>query len=218
MLVAFITGFLGSFHCVGMCGAIALSLPYRSWSGLLAYHLGKSLTYAFLGLLFGLMGRGLYLAGLQQTLSVLSGVLMIAFVLLPQVRWAKMTWLANTVKQLLVPFFKRKGLGATFMIGLLNGFLPCGLVYAAIFTAIASADAFWGSANMFAFGVGTMPLMLLLSKSPDFLSLQLRKKLFQFIPYFVVLVGILLILRGLNLGIPYLSPHFAPYIINCCHA
>ncbi|MFY7788109.1 MAG: sulfite exporter TauE/SafE family protein, partial [Thermoflexibacteraceae bacterium] len=90
--------------------------------------------------------------------------------------------------------------------------------YAAIFTAIASADAFWGSANMFAFGVGTMPLMLLLSKSPDFLSLQLRKKLFQFIPYFVVLVGILLILRGLNLGIPYLSPHFAPYIINCCHA
>jgi sulfite exporter TauE/SafE len=108
---------------------------------------------------------------------------------------------------------------STFTLGILNGLLPCGLVYAALFVAIATADAFYGATYMFLFGLGTMPMLFALSISQKMIPISLRFKLNKLVPVFVVCVGILLIVRGLNLNIPYLSPYIEPYQeITSCHS
>ena len=100
----------------------------------------------------------------------------------------------------------KKTLSSSFTIGFLNGFLPCGLVYTALFGALTMGNL-WGSIGyMTAFGMGTIPLMLLLVLLGDFLPVALRRQLNQWLPIVVIIVGILFILRGLGLGIAYLSP------------
>jgi len=218
MLVAFITGFLGSFHCVGMCGGIVLAVQAKHWQNALIYHLGRSLMYAVIGLLFGLFGRGLYVAGFQQYLSIFLGICMISFVLLPTQNFPFLYQFYQKAKQLLKPLKIQNSFLSTFMLGILNGLLPCGLVYAAVFVAIATADAFYGASYMFLFGLGTMPMLFALSISQKIMPVSLRFKLNKLVPVFVVCVGILLIVRGLNLNIPYLSPYIEPYQeITSCH-
>src|SRR5210317_413309 len=86
---ALIFGLLGSFHCIGMCGPIAFVLPIpkgnksKSFFGTSLYHIGRILSYSLIGLLFGLLGKGLYLAGFQQRLSILIGIIMILIILIP---------------------------------------------------------------------------------------------------------------------------------------
>ncbi|HOW32340.1 MAG TPA: sulfite exporter TauE/SafE family protein, partial [Bacteroidales bacterium] len=93
-----------------------------------------------------------------------------------------------------------------FLIGLLNGLLPCGLVYIAIAGSIGSGSALMGAIYMALFGLGTMPMLLAINLSGGFISTSLRKKINKLIPILVIIVGILFILRGLSLGIPYISP------------
>ena len=112
----------------------------------------------------------------------------------------------SLLKNALGKQLSKKTVTSSLSIGFLNGFLPCGLVYTALFGALAMGN-WWGSMiYMTAFGVGTIPLMLLLILLGDFLPLALRRRLNQWLPLVVILVGILFILRGLGLGIPYLSP------------
>lgn len=217
MVTAILTGFLGSFHCVGMCGSLVLALQARHWYYAITYHLGRSLMYAILGLLFGLFGRGLYVAGFQQYLSVFLGISMIIFVLLPTQNFPIFYKFYQKARQFFKPMQQENKLFSTFILGFLNGLLPCGLVYAAIFAAISTADAAYGALYMFLFGLGTMPMLLGLSFTQQNIPLKWRTNLAKIVPYFIILVGILLIMRGLDLGIPYISPHFAPYIIACCH-
>ncbi|TAH18270.1 MAG: sulfite exporter TauE/SafE family protein [Cytophagales bacterium] len=218
MLVAFITGLLGSFHCVGMCGGIVLAVQAKHWQNALIYHLGRSLMYAMIGLLFGLFGRGLYVAGFQQYLSIFLGICMIGFVLLPTQNFPFLYQFYQKAKQLFKPLQIQNSFLSTFTLGILNGLLPCGLVYAAVFVAIATADAFYGASYMFLFGLGTMPMLFALSISGKIMPVSIRFKLNKLIPVFVVCVGILLIIRGLNLNIPYLSPYIEPYQeITSCH-
>ena len=218
LYTAFILGLLGSFHCIGMCGPIAFVLPLdRSSKSKMMfqtflYHFGRLLTYASIGLVFGLIGKGLYLAGFQQRLSLLMGVIMILSVLIPVNFFNKLNFtkplykLIGKVKQQLGLYLNKKSNKSIFLIGFFNGFLPCGLVYMALFGSVAISNAFSGALYMFLFGLGTVPMMTLAIYAGNFLKVSFRNKIQKAIPVFVVIIGLLFILRGLGLGIPYISP------------
>ncbi len=219
MLVsAFIFGILGSFHCIGMCGPIAFMLPVnrtnavKKVSQITAYHFGRLLTYSIIGLVFGLIGKSLYLFGFQQQLSIIIGVVMIAFVLIPKHKLnnyniSKPIYkLISKVKSALGSALKRKSADTFLTIGFLNGFLPCGLVYLAVFGAISEGNELQGSLYMAVFGLGTIPLMTTAIYASQFLKGVTRQKTQKAIPVFVVIIGVLFIIRGLGLGIPYISP------------
>lgn len=219
MLVsAFIFGILGSFHCVGMCGPIAFMLPVsrnnplKKFLQIFLYHFGRLFAYSLIGLAFGMVGKSLYLFGMQQQLSIAAGILMIAVIIIPSKLFGKYNFskplyrMIGKIKSSLGMALKKKTPDTFFTIGFLNGFLPCGLVYMAVFGAIASGDIFQGSLYMAFFGLGTIPLMTTAIYFSGLLNGVLRKKVQRFIPVFVVLVGILFILRGMGLDIPYLSP------------
>lgn len=226
LFTAFILGLMGSFHCVGMCGPIAFLLPLdRSnsllkYSQLLLYHLGRLITYAILGILFGLLGKGLYLFGFQQQLSIAIGLVMILLVLLPESFLRRYTLskpiygLVAKVKNALGSQLKKRTPDTFFTIGFLNGFLPCGLVYMALLGAVGEANVWEGSLYMVLFGVGTIPLMTTAIYLGNFLKGEVRSRIRRLIPVFVVLVGVLFILRGLGLGIPYISPKPVTEIID----
>lgn len=213
-----IMGLLGSFHCVGMCGPIALVLPVdrsSKWTAsiqTIMYHTGRVVTYALMGLLFGLLGKGLYLAGFQGRISILMGIIMILAVIFPTNYLAKFGMgkpfynLVGKLKQSLGSYLQKKSNTALFIIGLLNGLLPCGLVYMALTGAVATGDPYTGALFMALFGLGTSPLLTGIILAGNFLSLNVRNKINKIIPYFVVLVGIIFILRGMELGIKFISP------------
>ncbi|WP_224487945.1 sulfite exporter TauE/SafE family protein [Robertkochia flava] len=219
VLSGLILGFLGSLHCAGMCGPIAFVLPLdrkdplKRFIQLMGYHLGRISSYALIGLFFGLLGRGLFISGMQQRLSLVLGVLMIVAALVPvfsTFRGGKLLtpfyMAVSRVKGALGERLKDRSPKTLYTLGVLNGFLPCGLVYMALFGAVAMGDALSGSAYMALFGAGTIPLMSVAAYSGNFLSLKMRTRLNKLIPVFVVLIGVLFVLRGLGLGIPYISP------------
>ncbi|OOV16191.1 sulfite exporter TauE/SafE family protein [Flavobacterium sp. LM4] len=215
---AFILGLISSLHCVGMCGPIAMMLPVdhqneaKKVTQIITYHLGRLTAYATIGLIFGLLGRGFFLAGLQQKMSIIIGVAMIAAVLIPERIFSKYNFskpvykVISNLKSTLGSQFKNKSYKSLFTIGLLNGFLPCGMVYVALFGAIAMQSAGFGVLYMLLFGLGTIPLMTIVVYLHSLLKLPFRNKIQKAIPYVAVIIGVLFILRGLGLGIPYVSP------------
>lgn len=215
---AFILGLLGSLHCVGMCGPIAFMLPvdrsnsFKKVSQIGVYHIGRLLAYSLIGLVFGLLGKSLNLFGVQQQLSIAIGVLMIVVVLIPYKTFAKynlskpLNKIISNVKSNLGQALKKKTPDTFLTIGFLNGFLPCGLVYMAVFGAIATGSLLQGSFYMVLFGIGTIPLMTSAIYLGKFLNQTIKQRIQKAIPVFVVIIGVLFILRGLGLGIPYISP------------
>ncbi|WP_407556850.1 sulfite exporter TauE/SafE family protein [Winogradskyella sp. 4-2091] len=223
MLVSgLILGLLGSLHCVGMCGPIAFMLPvdrsnsFKKVSQVAIYHIGRLLAYSLIGLAFGILGKSFYLFGVQQQLSIIIGLLMIVIVLLPHKTISKYNLskplykLISKVKSSLGKALKKKTADTFLTIGFLNGFLPCGLVYMAVFGAIATGSLLQGSLYMLLFGLGTIPLMTTAIYLGKFLNSTIKQRIQKAIPVFVVVIGVLFILRGLGLGIPYISP--APMI------
>jgi hypothetical protein len=218
LYAALLLGLLGSFHCVGMCGPIAFLLPLdRKNRGkrilqLSSYHFGRILTYSLLGLLFGLAGNTFHFFGMQQQLSIGIGVLMIISILAPaqlnnKFRITRPIYkLVGKVKHTLGTELKKKEPETFFIIGFLNGLLPCGLVYMAVFGAIALSDPLQSSWYMALFGIGTIPLMTTAIYLGNFLTNNVKQRILKIIPAFVVALGVLFILRGLGLGIPYVSP------------
>jgi len=217
-LAALLLGLAGSLHCAGMCGPIALALPLQkaSMSGRIGrtvvYNTGRAITYAVMGLLFGLFGQGLALAGLQQILSVIIGALMVLSVLLP-VLFKKVHIYDSIYNKYMSKLFSsfRKQFGidtyASFMIiGLLNGLLPCGLVYVALAGALASGHYLSGAFFMFVFGMGTLPMMMGISLAGSSFGAVFKTRIRKIVPYVVIIIGLLFILRGLALGIKYISP------------
>ncbi|MBM1107358.1 sulfite exporter TauE/SafE family protein [Aurantibacter crassamenti] len=218
LLSAILMGLVGSLHCVGMCGPIAFMLPvnreneFKKFLQIFLYHFGRLLAYGIIGLLFGLLGKGLYVFGMQQKLSIAIGVLMIAIVFIPTKTLNKFSlsrpfYMAiSKVKNRLGHELKKKSPDTFLTIGFLNGFLPCGLVYMALFGSVAMGNAVEGSLYMMLFGLGTIPLMTTAIYFSSFLKGASRLKVQKLIPVFVVLIGALFIIRGLGLGIPYVSP------------
>lgn len=233
MIASFMLGFVGSFHCIGMCGPIALTLPVqhlggsKKMAGILLYNAGRITAYAILGLIFGWLGKQLYLGGLQQWLSIITGSLLLLVVALKYlgIRWTKGGHLPNAftikIKSLLGKLLQQQRFRTLYAIGFLNGLLPCGLVYLGIAGAIATGDVLKGMLFMAAFGAGTLPAMAGVTWFSHLINLSVRNKMRRMIPVVVSIMGILLILRGLNLGIPYVSPTLIPHsehvVENCCH-
>lgn len=218
LISALILGLLGSLHCVGMCGPIAFMLPVdrsnslKKISQIGVYHFGRLLAYSLIGLVFGLVGKSLYIFGIQQQLSIATGIIMIILVIIPYKTLGKYNFsrplnkLISKVKSSLGKALKKKSADTFLTIGFLNGFLPCGLVYLAVFGAIATGSLFEGSFYMVLFGIGTIPLMTSAIYLGKFLNTTVKQRIQKAIPVFVVIIGVLFILRGLGLGIPYLSP------------
>ncbi|MEY4963126.1 MAG: hypothetical protein RLZZ323_445 [Bacteroidota bacterium] len=215
---AFIFGLISSLHCIGMCGPIAMMIPVdrtnptKKATQIITYHLGRLVAYATIGLLFGLVGEGFFLAGIQQRLSIFIGVAMIITILTPERVLAKYNFskpiyrLISKIKLALGKQFKNKSYQSLFTIGVLNGFLPCGMVYVALFGAIAMQNVSLGVTYMLLFGLGTIPMMSSVIYLNSFITLSFRNKVQKAIPYVGVIIGVLFILRGLGLGIPYISP------------
>ena len=142
LLSGFILGFAGSVHCVGMCGPLALSLPFQQYSGwqkglaIGGYHLGRISSYMGIGIVAGIFGRGLNWFGLTQIISITLGSFIVLSVLLPRLQ-SKVNipflkgfkhWQITTMQSIL----QKRSVASMFFFGLLNGFLPCGLVYTAV--------------------------------------------------------------------------------------
>lgn len=231
IIAAISLGLLGSFHCIGMCGPIALALPVHQYSplkkylGIFLYNLGRVVTYTFLGVVFGLLGQSFFLGGFQQMLSIVIGVLLLLSVILTNVKALNTAKglgfiysFINSVKLQLGNLFNKKGLHFLFLIGLLNGLLPCGLVYLGIAGAIATGHYIKGAEFMFYFGIGTVPVMYAVAFLGQFITVKYRNHIRQSMPYVVSVMAVLLIVRGLNLGIPYLSPQFEKetHKVSCC--
>lgn len=215
---AFIFGLISSFHCIGMCGPIAMMLPVdrqneaKKVTQIVTYHLGRLTAYSTIGLIFGLLGRVFFLAGLQQKLSIFIGLAMILVVLTPEKIFSKYNFskpvykVISKIKSGLGAHFKNRSYKSLFIIGLLNGFLPCGMVYVALFGAIAMQSAGFGVLYMILFGLGTVPLMTIVLYINSVIKASFRNRIQKVIPYVAVVIGVLFILRGLGLGIPYISP------------
>ncbi|WP_346319741.1 sulfite exporter TauE/SafE family protein [Chitinophaga sp. YIM B06452] len=213
VLPAVILGFLGSFHCIGMCGPIALTLPVqqfkgaRKLSGILLYNTGRVTAYMLMGTLFGWIGRQFYIGGLQQWLSVSLGVLLLGTLFFQ--RYLPAPGMAF-VRAQLGKLLSRPRFSTLYAIGFLNGFLPCGLVYMAIAGALAAGSIVDGALFMAAFGAGTLPAMMAVTWFSQLISMPVRHRIRQAIPLVVGVMAMLLILRGMNLGIPYISPVMTP--------
>ena len=221
---AFLLGLAGSLHCAGMCGPLLLSLPMGDGGiGRLAvrrliYHAGRVLTYGLLGVVFGFLGQALGLAGLQRWVSLGAGILILAGLFAwparVGIRWAArpVGWLKSAFGGLL----RQRSGGAQFLLGGLNGLLPCGLVYVACASASATGGWWRGLEYMVVFGLGTLPMLFGLGLAGRYLHGWLQPRLRFFVPVCLAAMAALLILRGLSLGIPYLSPDLAGPNGACC--
>lgn len=215
---ALLFGILGSFHCVGMCGPIAFLLPLdrknpkKRILQILSYHSGRLFMYALLGVFFGFLGKGVGLFGFQQQLSIIIGASMILMIVVPVRVFNRYNFsrplyrMVAKVKNAMGTALRRKDPGTFFTLGYLNGLLPCGLVYMAVFGALASGGTWQGGSYMFVFGLGTIPLMTTAIYLGSFLKGKLRQRILRAIPIVVVIIGSLFILRGMGLGIKYISP------------
>lgn len=220
---AFLLGLIGSLHCAGMCGPLALALPVTGGStlsfaaGRAAYNLGRVLTYCGLGVIFGLLGKTLLLAGIQRWVSISLGVLLLAglFGSRKLALSRPVNRFVGWLKTRMAARLRQRSFSSLLMLGALNGLLPCGLVYVAGAGAVLSDSIAAGAAYMAAFGAGTVPMMLAIGWSGKLIPLSSRLKLLKALPVSVFLLATLLILRGLSLGIPYLSPNLATGA--CCH-
>lgn len=224
-------GLVANLHCLGMCGPIALAVPVRNnsssgrWKSVLIYNSGRIAMYALLGAIMGFFGEGIHLIGMQQLASVTFGIMIIIIGLVPVAsKWvfkangnlfSSIAGLKSTFGNLL----RKRSYGAIFGIGVLNGILPCGMVYLALVGAVASGAVIHGALFMSLFGVGTLPVMLTLPVFGSLLSPSVRGKFRKILPVVTLCFGLLLIARGSNLGIPYVSPEIVQTVGSTleCH-
>jgi sulfite exporter TauE/SafE len=225
LLKGLVLGLASSLHCVGMCGPIAMAIPVNRTNsftillGVLQYNFGRILTYAWLGFIIGSVGITIETFGFLQWVSIIAGIFMILYA------WRK--WLSVHISfgspKLGIEGFVSKNLGKVIssnipfklsLLGMLNGLLPCGMVYIGLTNALVAGSPLKSVYAMAAFGVGTLATMILVGFAANKISMQLRNKLAKVVPYMLTLVGVLIILRGLNLDIPYISPKMEEVHLN----
>lgn len=225
--IGFLMGILGSAHCIGMCGPLVMALPISQinlrlkWVSVLLYHIGKVLSYSILGLLVGIFGKQIFFLVAQQQISIIMGVMMLVYVIWVFYLQKKLHFnrrvvlLQQPILKALGKLFKSSSIFATLLIGFLNGLLPCGMVYLALGSAIATGTMMDAGLFMLFFGLGTMPALLLVGWGGHVLGF--KYVLQKWMPYMIATMGMVLILRGMNLGIPILSPHIDLSNTIICH-
>jgi sulfite exporter TauE/SafE len=224
LTAAFLLGLGGSAHCLGMCGPLVVMMPFKNFTGArlilaqLSYHLSRALAYAAMGLVFGLFGQGIGLFSKTQHLSLFMGAVVIVMVFFPKIiaRLSSTKFFAKISQKhgrYLRQVHQTQSLAAMAALGFFNGLLPCGLSYAAIGGAIALGHTGQAVLFMLIFGIGTSPALIALGSAQNLVKPSVRLKFSKLSPIMGILLGVLLILRGLDLGIPYLSPK----IEKSCH-
>ncbi|ROL59343.1 sulfite exporter TauE/SafE family protein [Bacteroidetes/Chlorobi group bacterium ChocPot_Mid] len=226
-----IMGLIGSLHCLGMCGPIAIAIPSRNDNKIsifidsIVYNLGRTVTYVVMGALVGLLGTAVSLAGYQEIVSAIAGVLLLIIVVIPK-KWE--TVLADigiikkasdSLKTAFRKVFQVKTISSLLLIGILNGLLPCGLVYTALIASVAYGSVLGSMTFMLFFGLGTLPMLAVVFNVKTMISLGIRRKINKLIPVGIGLVAVILILRGLSLGIPFVSPVLPDHVSEkgkCC--
>ena len=233
LISGFVVGILGSLHCVGMCGPIALAIPHKSQNKLsitidnIFYNGGRIVTYMILGTVLGLIGTAISFSGLQEKLSIAIGIIMLVLTFAPKIFGVSAK--SNSffyskigeLKSYFGNYLKKKGRSSLLILGLLNGLLPCGLVYVALAASLGIADYLGSMSFMAGFGLGTAPAMFAVGYIGIFAKPKLRQKFTKIIPYGIAIVAILMIMRGMALGIPYISPELPTQVTqpvgSCCH-
>jgi len=221
---------IGSMHCVGMCGPLALALPVHRFTltrklfSITLYQAGRVFTYSLFGAILGMAGRKVYLAGFQQGFSIVMGVIVLGLVLQYWIfRRAThpifLSGIYKLVQRAIARFLRARKWYSFFLLGAANGLLPCGMVYVALAGALTTSSVLHSTLFMAGFGLGTLPAMMALSFFGPFVTLPVRNYFRKAIPVFGALVGMILILRGLNLGIPFISPVLphSPGTAILCH-
>lgn len=213
---AFILGLVGSLHCAGMCGPLALALPAVGNTrnsfvvGRLVNNSGRLFSYSLIGALFGLAGTAFSLAGFQQSVSIAAGTVILIALFAAHGHFGTVAFrLVGRLKKLFGKLLQKKSYSSLFALGAINGLLPCGLVYVAAIAAAASTSFLHAILYMLAFGLGTLPMMLGIGLGSQTLQRKFGVRSHRLIPIAVATVAVLLIIRGLSLGIPYLSPDLA---------
>lgn len=215
LFFGFLIGLASNFHCIGMCGPLAFALPidrssaFKSILSVFKYNFGRLFTYGFLGMIVGMFGFSVLLFSTMQWLSIISGILIIGMAWSDQVeRWPIIgIWTKKMTTLIQLIFRRTKELPLayrSFSFGMANGLLPCGMVYLGLTNALGSGTLLSSILSMLAFGIGTLPAMF-------FMPLIAHSKWQVRIPKIVIalvltLIGTLTIIRGMNLGIPYVSP------------
>ncbi|MDL1913616.1 MAG: sulfite exporter TauE/SafE family protein [Bergeyella sp.] len=211
-------GIASGFHCIGMCGPIAMSMgigrkaSVNNYIQNILYQSGRIFTYCLLGTIFGILGEGLHLAGWQKYLSIFSGIFLVLLSIF-SFKGKEISHICPLVDQFL-PFIQRKlskflqktGYSSRFIAGILNGFLPCGMVYIALTASLSAGSLIKSTLFMFYFGLGTVPFMFGMVMLGNVITASVRNKILKIIPIFTFVLGALLFLRGLGIGIPYTSP------------
>lgn len=216
---AFVLAFIGSAHCIGMCGgfAAAIGATRERVAPLLLrqviYSVGRVFTYSFMGACAGYVGHyfsrfdGGTLVTAQQIFSIVAGVVMVvvgASVL--GVFRRRNQRQPGPISGLFAPMFRqllnaRGGIGY-LVAGVANGFLPCGFVYAFLAMAAATQDVMRGVTLMVAFGLGTVPAMLAIGCGATLLSHTARLRVYRIAAVFIVIAGGATIYRAFPLGKP----------------
>ena len=226
---AIILGFGGSLHCIGMCGPIVLSLPqvggtngYRL-STKMSYNAGRIATYSMLGALIGLLGQGIDFMGYQQMISLALGVFILTMVILSyllqkdllKIPFLNRLWykLSPQIQQALA----KQPVEAMFKLGLINGLLPCGLVYLGLMNAVLAGGVWSGALSMAAFGLGTLPVMMLTIMGASRIRKVLGRRSQLVMKSMTLFFAIFLILRGLGIHpLAHHSPNSSSENITYC--
>ena len=233
---AFILGVISNLHCLGMCGPIALAIPLNRSSksamflGILQYHIGRVLVYGILGYLVGYIGMGIKLFGVLQAISILAGIGIIIYAWRKKNTFYKnpfssslVSRLSSLLSQSMGKIMRSESPLKLFLLGALNGLLPCGMVYTALITAVVLGTPILSATSMLAFGLGTLPGLVAFSVFAQQLGNTIRSKINRYLPYLITVVGLLIVLRGMNLNIPYISPKVSfseekkEVVMDCCH-
>ena len=230
LLSAFLLGLISSFHCVGMCGPLAIAVPVQHLSpiakrlAIMLYHTGRIITYTLLGLIFGVLGRHIFIAGFQEKASLVLGSIILFVVIYQRLSRNSYTppfvqYFTDKLQDIMRKLWGQHSSFSSFLLGMTNGLLPCGMVYFALAGALSSASITGSVLFMALFGLGTLPLMLSVHfLGTSYFTASFRSKARELVPVFIGCMGVLLILRGLNLGIPFISPYLgneAGKVISC---
>jgi len=203
-LLYILAGFLGSYHCIGMCGFIPPLIQYKNWLlGNILYSAGRIFTYGFLGFVAGYLGmffHSVEFQTFQKVLSIALGIFMILLGLqitgqIKEKGVPGLDYVFETVADILSKFRKHP-----FFLGMFNGFLPCPLVYAMLLQAVLEKSPVKGFIVMVLFGIGTVPAMFFSSYIFKKVSPAFRKRLASLSGLIVILLGILAILRAFGIG------------------
>lgn len=216
-----VLGTAGSLHCVGMCGPLAILLPGGNFSVTAIYHLGRTTTYVILGVLVGALLEFIDVRQYEQWFSLFLGALFLALWMYDF--WGRKTVGSSPIQNWLNRQFslslKRNSLLGWWFAGMINGFLPCGLVYGALLASMGFGSFSGSILFMFGFGIATAPMLLLITLGKRAIAQKMGAISHKILPFWLLFMAIIFLLRGANLGIPFLSPKMKSPVQKhaCCH-